>query len=81
MLFRSRSLISNMCEIQPTCSHIGCNVQCMRLFSCELMTFLMDHDHDVFDKNDMLLILFLGSVMDAIKKQLANQPKPSYKLG
>ena len=41
----------------------------------------MDHDHDVFDKNDMLLILFLGSVMDAIKKQLANQPKPSYKLG
>ena len=54
-----RSQISNMCEIQPICSHIGCNVQCTRLFSCELMTFLMDHEHDVFDKSDkMPLILF-----------------------
>ena len=44
--------------MQPICTHIGCHVQCMRLFSCELMAFWMDHDHDVFDKTDMLLILF-----------------------
>ena len=56
--------MSNICIL------IGCHVQCMRLFSCELVTFLMDHEYEVFDKNDMLLILFPGSVMDDIKKQM-----------
>ena len=31
----------------------------------------MDHEYEVFDKNDnMLLILFPGSVMDDMKKQM-----------
>ena len=54
-----RSQMSNICIL------IGCHVQCMRLFSCELVTFLMDHEYEVFDKNDMLFILFSGSVKEA----------------
>ena len=30
----------------------------------------MDHEYEVFDKNDMLLTLIPGSVMDDIKKQM-----------
>ena len=49
------------------CMRIGCHVQCVRY---ERMTFLMDHEYEVFDKNDMLLTLIPGSVMDDIKKQM-----------
>ena len=50
----------------------------MRLFCCELMTFLMDHDHDVFDKNDMLLILF-SRVRNGWHKEAAGQPAEALK--
>ena len=73
-----RSQIRNICELQPVCIHIGCHVQCMRLFCCELMTFLMDHDHDVFDKNDMLLILF-SRVRNGWHKEAAGQPAEALK--
>ena len=42
------------------------------------MTFLMVHDRDVFDKNDMLLILF-SRVRNGWHKEAAGQPAEALK--
>ena len=69
-----RSQISNICEIRPRCIHIGCHVKCRRLFSCELMTFLMDHEHDVFDKSDKMPLILFSRVRNGWHKEATGQP-------